>query len=145
MGAQEQAREEATARCGTASRAVTASESVNANAVAVVLRVATKAETPVVISVDGKSFLITRPWEKFFSPLCSSYCYYRDGGGNNPGNNLHVSGLAHKIDNRELEEAFAKFGKVTRPPVCCNPHKQNNNTPPRPGGPCSNHVRPAHP
>lgn len=30
----------------------------------------------------------------------------------NPGNNLHVSGLAHKVDNRELENAFSKYGKV---------------------------------
>jgi transformer-2 protein len=30
----------------------------------------------------------------------------------NPGNNLHVSGLSHKVDNRELETAFSKYGKV---------------------------------
>jgi hypothetical protein len=31
---------------------------------------------------------------------------------NNPGNNLHVSGLSHKVDTRDLEAAFAKIGRV---------------------------------
>jgi hypothetical protein len=31
---------------------------------------------------------------------------------NNPGNNLHVSGLTHKVDSRDLETAFAKVGRV---------------------------------
>jgi RNA recognition motif-containing protein len=30
----------------------------------------------------------------------------------NPGNNLHVSGLSHKIETRDLEAAFAKIGRV---------------------------------
>lgn len=30
----------------------------------------------------------------------------------NPGNNLHVSGLSHKVDTRELEATFAKIGRV---------------------------------
>ncbi|THH09206.1 hypothetical protein EW146_g8743 [Bondarzewia mesenterica] len=30
------------------------------------------------------------------------------GGGHNPGNNLHVSGLSTKVDTRDLEAAFAK-------------------------------------
>ena len=30
----------------------------------------------------------------------------------NPGNNLHVSGLAHKVDTRDLEAAFTKIGRV---------------------------------
>ena len=30
----------------------------------------------------------------------------------NPGNNLHVSGLAHKVDTRDLEAAFSKIGRV---------------------------------
>ena len=33
--------------------------------------------------------------------------------GKNPGNNLHVSGLSHKVDTRDLEAAFAKIGRVT--------------------------------
>jgi transformer-2 protein len=37
-----------------------------------------------------------------------------DGGSVNPGNNLHVSGLSHKIDTRDLEAAFAKIGRVRR-------------------------------
>ena len=35
------------------------------------------------------------------------------GGGANPGNNLHVSGLSSRVDNRMLEEAFGKYGKVS--------------------------------
>lgn len=32
--------------------------------------------------------------------------------GANPGNNLHVSGLSSKVDNKDLESAFTKYGKV---------------------------------
>ena len=34
-------------------------------------------------------------------------------GSNNPGNNLHVSGLSHRVDTRDLEQAFAKVGRVS--------------------------------
>lgn len=44
--------------------------------------------------------------------LTPSSVYSNDGGAN-PGNNLHVSGLSHKVDNRELESVFSKFGKVS--------------------------------
>lgn len=41
----------------------------------------------------------------------------RNGGGNdveaNPGNNLHVSGLAMRTTDQDLEEIFGKFGKVS--------------------------------
>lgn len=37
----------------------------------------------------------------------------RDGGGQNPGNNLHVSGLSSRVDTRDLEAAFAKIGRVS--------------------------------
>jgi len=33
-------------------------------------------------------------------------------GQHNPGNNLHVSGLSHKVDSRDLESAFLKIGRV---------------------------------
>ena len=36
-------------------------------------------------------------------------------GSNNPGNNLHVSGLSHRVDTRDLEQAFAKVGRVSQP------------------------------
>ena len=36
----------------------------------------------------------------------------REEAGNNPGNNLHVSGLSHRVDTRDLEQAFAKVGRV---------------------------------
>jgi transformer-2 protein len=37
----------------------------------------------------------------------------REGGGQNPGNNLHVSGLSSRVDTRDLEAAFAKIGRVS--------------------------------
>jgi len=44
-------------------------------------------------------------------------------GQHNPGNNLHVSGLSHKVDSRDLESAFLKIGRVrslsTPPPHHC--------------------------
>jgi hypothetical protein len=50
------------------------------------------------------------------------YLYLRIGhsllndlGSHNPGNNLHVSGLSHKVDTRDLEAAFAKIGRVSHP------------------------------
>src|ERR1700722_2516685 len=36
-----------------------------------------------------------------------------EGGGVNPGNNLHVSSLSHRVDTRDLEAAFAKIGRVS--------------------------------
>jgi hypothetical protein len=43
-------------------------------------------------------------------------------GRDNPGNNLHVSGLTHKVDNRDLETAFAKVGRVRiLSPSCLHP------------------------
>lgn len=38
--------------------------------------------------------------------------FRREEQGNNPGNNLHVSGLSHRVDTRDLEQAFAKVGRV---------------------------------
>lgn len=42
---------------------------------------------------------------------------HRADGGVNPGNNLHVSGLSSRVDNRELEAVFSKMGKVRISPV----------------------------
>jgi len=44
----------------------------------------------------------------------------------NPGNNLHVSGLSHKVDNRELETIFGKFGKVDRAAIMHDPHTRES-------------------
>ena len=41
------------------------------------------------------------------------FCSRRGDVAGNPGNNLHVSGLSHKVDTRELEQAFAKVGRVS--------------------------------
>lgn len=30
----------------------------------------------------------------------------------NPGNNLHISGLSTRCDDKDLEELFGKFGRV---------------------------------
>ncbi|KAJ7873679.1 hypothetical protein B0H13DRAFT_2058228 [Mycena leptocephala] len=51
----------------------------------------------------------------------------RDGErGHNPGNNLHVSGLSHKIDTRDLEAAFAKIGRVKKASVMYDPHTRES-------------------
>ncbi|KAF8177777.1 hypothetical protein K438DRAFT_2022179 [Mycena galopus ATCC 62051] len=51
----------------------------------------------------------------------------RDGEkGHNPGNNLHVSGLGHKIDTRDLEAAFAKIGRVKKASVMYDPHTRES-------------------
>ncbi|KAJ7199439.1 hypothetical protein GGX14DRAFT_325221, partial [Mycena pura] len=44
----------------------------------------------------------------------------------NPGNNLHVSGLSHKIDTRDLESAFAKIGRVKKASVMYDPHTRDS-------------------
>ncbi|KAF7332547.1 RRM domain-containing protein [Mycena kentingensis (nom. inval.)] len=52
----------------------------------------------------------------------------RDGGGasGNPGNNLHVSGIGHRVDSRDLEAAFAKIGRVTKAQVVYDPHTRDS-------------------
>ncbi|KAJ4482341.1 hypothetical protein J3R30DRAFT_3656413 [Lentinula aciculospora] len=51
----------------------------------------------------------------------------RDGAqDNNPGNNLHVSGLPSKIDDRELEAMFAKVGRITKAQVVYDPHTRES-------------------
>ncbi|KAJ7165030.1 hypothetical protein C8R46DRAFT_1097958 [Mycena filopes] len=44
----------------------------------------------------------------------------------NPGNNLHVSSLSHKIDTRDLEAAFAKIGRVKKASVMYDPHTRES-------------------
>jgi len=48
------------------------------------------------------------------------------GGGVNPGNNLHVSGLSYKVDTRDLEQAFAKVGRVKKAQVMYDPHTRES-------------------
>jgi len=50
----------------------------------------------------------------------------RDVGGQNPGNNLHVSGLSHKVDTRDLEAAFTKVGRVKKAQVMYDPHTRES-------------------
>lgn len=40
----------------------------------------------------------------------------------NPGNNLHVSGISLKADDRDLEELFSKYGTVTKSQLMRDPH-----------------------
>ncbi|KAF9262615.1 hypothetical protein L218DRAFT_801574, partial [Marasmius fiardii PR-910] len=44
----------------------------------------------------------------------------------NPGNNLHVSGLSSKVDSRDLEQAFAKIGRVSKASVVYDPHTRES-------------------
>ncbi|KAF9564951.1 RNA-binding domain-containing protein [Agrocybe pediades] len=50
----------------------------------------------------------------------------REERGTNPGNNLHVSGLSHKVDTRDLESAFAKIGRVKKASVMYDPHTRES-------------------
>lgn len=43
----------------------------------------------------------------------------RPDGSHNPGNNLHITGLSSKVDQRDLEAAFAKCGRVSIRPLLC--------------------------
>ncbi|TFK70063.1 RNA-binding domain-containing protein [Pluteus cervinus] len=47
-------------------------------------------------------------------------------GSTNPGNNLYVSGLSHKVDTRDLEAAFAKVGRVKKASVTYDPHTRES-------------------
>ncbi|KXN84967.1 hypothetical protein AN958_11812, partial [Leucoagaricus sp. SymC.cos] len=47
-------------------------------------------------------------------------------GNSNPGNNLHVSGLAHRVDGNELESIFAKVGRVKKASVMYDPHSRES-------------------
>lgn len=51
----------------------------------------------------------------------------RDGGssGHNPGNNLHVSGLSGRVEERDLEDAFSKYGRVQKAQVMRDPHTKD--------------------
>ncbi len=55
-----------------------------------------------------------------FSFLPSQYINFpaRGEAGQNPGNNLHVSGLSSRVDTRDLEAAFAKIGRASVA-LCC--------------------------
>ncbi|KAI0789563.1 hypothetical protein C8Q75DRAFT_766261 [Abortiporus biennis] len=50
----------------------------------------------------------------------------REPAANNPGNNLHVSGLSHRVDTRELEAAFGKIGRVKKAQVMYDPHTRES-------------------
>ncbi|SNX82145.1 related to Transformer-2 protein homolog [Melanopsichium pennsylvanicum] len=47
-----------------------------------------------------------------------------DGNDNNPGNNLHVSGLSNRTSDRDLEDAFGKYGAIQRAQVMYDPHSR---------------------
>ncbi|BGP19959.1 hypothetical protein JCM10213v2_008090 [Rhodosporidiobolus nylandii] len=43
-------------------------------------------------------------------------------GDSNPGNNLHVSGLSTRVEERDLEELFSKHGRIQKCSVMRDPH-----------------------
>ncbi|KAF8274354.1 hypothetical protein EI94DRAFT_1562315 [Lactarius quietus] len=64
-----------------------------------------------------------------FSLLPSPYNNFpisRGEAGQNPGNNLHVSGLSSRVDTRDLEAAFAKIGRVKKASVMYDPHTRES-------------------
>ncbi|KAJ7590339.1 hypothetical protein C8J56DRAFT_743934, partial [Mycena floridula] len=44
----------------------------------------------------------------------------------NPGNNLHVSGLNHRVDTKDLEAEFGKIGRVQKASVMFDPHSRES-------------------
>ncbi|BGO95460.1 hypothetical protein NBRC10512_001428 [Rhodotorula toruloides] len=44
----------------------------------------------------------------------------------NPGNNLHVSGLSLKVEERDLEELFSKHGRIQKCQVMRDPHSKES-------------------
>ncbi|EGG05951.1 uncharacterized protein MELLADRAFT_31155, partial [Melampsora larici-populina 98AG31] len=43
----------------------------------------------------------------------------------NPGNNLHVSGISLRVEDRDLEELFSKYGKVLKSQLMRDPHTRD--------------------
>lgn len=48
------------------------------------------------------------------------------GADNNPGNNIHVSGLSSRVEERDLEEVFGKFGRIQKCSVMRDPHTKDS-------------------
>ncbi|KAM0747757.1 RNA-binding domain-containing protein, partial [Meredithblackwellia eburnea MCA 4105] len=44
----------------------------------------------------------------------------------NPGNNLHVSGLSTRVEDRDLEEVFGKYGRIQKCQVMRDPHSKDS-------------------
>ncbi|GAA5989889.1 hypothetical protein JCM10908_002364 [Rhodotorula pacifica] len=44
----------------------------------------------------------------------------------NPGNNLHVSSLSLKVEERDLEAAFSKYGRIQKVQVMRDPHTKES-------------------
>ena len=62
----------------------------------------------VMVMTEGAYALCLQlPWPVISNDLT------RGEPGQNPGNNLHVSGLSSRVDTRDLEAAFAKIGRVS--------------------------------
>ena len=66
---------------------------------------------------------------------CPSLAYSRESssrgsspGGQNPGNNLHVSSLSHRVDSRDLENHFAAIGRVSHRSLSCVERPVTNTT-----------------
>jgi len=51
----------------------------------------------------------------------------RNGAGEqNPGNNLHVSGLSGRVEQRDLEDLFQKYGRVKKVSIMLDPHTKES-------------------
>ncbi|GAA5903136.1 RNA recognition motif domain-containing protein [Sporobolomyces salmoneus] len=44
----------------------------------------------------------------------------------NPGNNIHVSGLSSRVEERDLEEVFGKFGRIQKTAIMRDPHTKDS-------------------
>ncbi|GAA5930954.1 RNA recognition motif domain-containing protein [Sporobolomyces koalae] len=50
----------------------------------------------------------------------------RGGAEGNPGNNIHVSGLSSRVEERDLDEVFAKFGRIQKIAIMRDPHTKDS-------------------
>ncbi|GAA6008461.1 hypothetical protein JCM11491_004487 [Sporobolomyces phaffii] len=45
---------------------------------------------------------------------------------NNPGNNIHVSGLSSRVEERDLDEVFGKYGRIQKTSIMRDPHTKDS-------------------
>lgn len=83
-------------------------------------------QDPALSAADDGGYREQRRSSRSRSPGAKSGDRGRSGGGHNPGNNLHVSGLSRKVDARDLEAAFAKIGRVQKASVMLDPHTRDS-------------------
>ena len=71
------------------------------------------APVPHLVKKEGQFIFYVWALSWLFMPYAHCGMEFHSHSSTNPGNNLHVSGLSHKVDTRDLEAAFSKIGRVS--------------------------------